>query len=169
VTDPTELTLDNLTRMSDEVRSEVGPAATTKAFNESLIAEFQANGGKLSGELARSRFLLLTTRGARSGRERVTPLAYLRIDGRLLIIASMGGAPKSPAWFHNLVAHPDVTVELGDETYAARAVVTEGADRDDLFAKVCAKIDVFALYQSRTERLIPVVELVRSDPSGTTG
>lgn len=161
MTDRMELTLDNLVRMSDEVRSDSGPASTTKAFNESLIAEFRANGGKLSGELARSRFLLLTTKGARSGKERISPLVYLTIDDRLLIIASMGGAPSSPAWYHNLVANPEVTVEIGTETYTARAVVTEGADRDDLFAKVCAKISTFTEYQSRTTRVIPVVELIR--------
>jgi len=91
------------------------------------------------------------------------PLVYLTIDERLLIIASMGGAPSSPAWFHNLVANPEVTVELGGETFRARAVVTEGSDRDDLFAKVCAKISTFTEYQSRTDRVIPVVELVRID------
>lgn len=160
--DGMDLTMGNLVRMSDDVRSESGPGDTTKAFNEALIAEFRANGGRLSGELATTPFLLLTTTGARTGRQRTTPLAFLRIDGRLIIIASMGGAPNSPAWFHNLVANPEVTVELGTETFTARAVVTDGADRDDVFAKVCAKVDTFAVYQSRTERAIPVVELVRT-------
>ena len=161
--EPEALTVDNMNRMAEEVRSETGPASTTRSFNEALIAEFRANGGRLSGELARGRFLLLTTTGARSGRQRTTPLTYLVIDGRIVIIASMGGAPASPAWFHNLVAHPEVTVELGGETYRARAVVTEGPDRDDLFAKVCAKISTFADYQARTTRVIPVVELQRLD------
>lgn len=162
--EPGALTVDNLNRMAEEVRSDGGPASTTRSFNEALIDEFRANGGKLTGELARARFLLLTTTGARSGRRRTTPLAYLPVDGRIVVIASMGGAPSSPAWFHNLVANPDVTVERGTETYAARAVVTEGADRDDLFAKVSAKISNFADYQSRTTRVIPVVELVPVEP-----
>ncbi len=161
MTDRMELTMGNLVKMSEEVRSESGPADTTKSFNEALIAEFRANGGKLSGELARSRFLLLSTKGAKSAKERISPLAYLSIDERLLIIASMGGAPSSPAWYHNLVANPEVTVEIGADTYQARAAVTEGPDRDDLFAKVCAKISTFAEYQSRTTRVIPVVELIR--------
>lgn len=163
MTDSAELTMANLGKMSDEVRSETGPAATTRTFNESLIAEFRASGGVLSGELARARFVLLTTKGAKSGRERTTPLAYSKVEDRILIVASMGGAPSSPAWYHNLVAHPEVTVEIGAETYRAQAVVTEGADRDGLFAQISAKLPVFAEYQNRTTRLIPVVELCRID------
>ena len=82
MTDSAELTMANLGKMSDEVRSETGPAATTRTFNESLIAEFRASGGVLSGELARARFVLLTTKGAKSGRERTTPLAHItNVDG----------------------------------------------------------------------------------------
>lgn len=163
--DGVKLSMDNLGRMSDDVRSANGPGSTTRVFNETLIAEFRANGGRLPGELARGRYLLLTTAGARSGRQRTTPLAYLPIDGRIIVIASMGGAPSSPAWFHNLVANPEVTVELRDETYPALAVVTEGSDRDDLWAKITAKLAIFAEYQHRTTRLIPVVELRRATPS----
>ena len=166
MTDTAELTIANLNRMSEEVRSDGGPAAATKSFNESLIAEFRANGGQLSGELARARFLLLTTKGAKSGKERVSPLAYIALDGRILIIASMGGAPTSPAWYHNLVANPEVAVELGEERYTATAIVTEGADRDDLFTRVCAKIRTFAEYEERTTRTIPVVELRRAEAAG---
>jgi deazaflavin-dependent oxidoreductase (nitroreductase family) len=161
-TEPT-LTLANLDAMSNEVRSETGPGSTTRAFNEALIAEFRANAGVLSGEFARSRFLLLTTTGARSGRQRTTPLAYLLIDGRIFIVASMGGAPRHPAWYLNLVAHPTVTVELGSETYQAEAVTMQGSERDELFERICAKIANFADYQSRTDRVIPVVELRRLD------
>ena len=156
-----DLTMANLTQMSEEVRSPAGPAAGTRVFNEALITEFRQNSGVLSGELSRARFLLLTTTGAKSGRVRTTPLAYIRVDGRILIIASMGGAPSSPAWYHNLVAHPEVNVEIGAEAYRAQAVVTQGEDRNALFGQVCAKLPVFAEYQTRTPRMIPVVELRR--------
>lgn len=89
------------------------------------------------------------------------PLAYQEIDSRLIIIASMGGAPRNPPWFHNLVHCPDVLIEKDGETFSARAVVTEGEDRDRLFQTVCDSLPVFAAYQKRTQRTIPVVELIR--------
>ncbi len=102
---------------------------------------------------------LLTTTGARSGKQRTTPLAYIKLDDRILIIASKGGAPEHPAWYVNLVANPTVTVELGAETYQATATTITGEERDELFARVAAKISNFADYQQRTDRVIPVVEL----------
>ena len=164
MTEPVEMTMAHLEQMSEDVRSVEGPGRITKTFNETLIAEFRATAGKLSGEFARSRFLLLTTTGARSARQRVTPLAYIPIDERIVIIASMGGAPTSPAWYHNLVTNPEVSVELGAENYQARAVVTAGADREALFDRVKTKLPIFAEYERRTERVIPVVELVRLNP-----
>src|SRR5918998_4809415 len=98
-----ELTMNNLNRMAEEVRSDGGPGSTTKAFNEEVIAAFRAHDGRMPGELEGSRFLLLTTTGARSGRQRTTPLAYVKLDDRILIVASKGGAPGHPAWYHNLV------------------------------------------------------------------
>jgi len=159
--DTMALSVENLSRMADDVRSAEGPGATTKAFNEALISEFRAKGGKLHGELSRARFLLLTTTGARSGRKRTCPLAYFVLEDRLVVIASKGGAPTSPAWFANLVANPGVTVELGAETFEATAVVLEGEDRDRLFEQVASKSRQFAEYQQRTTRKIPVVQLVR--------
>lgn len=156
-----ELTGANLQAMSEDVQADGGPSAITKAFNETLIAEFRANGGVLAGEFERARFLLLTTTGAKSAKRRTTPLAYVKLDDRILIIASKGGAPKHPAWFLNLVANPEVTVELGPEAYQAEAVVLQGAERDELFARAAAKISNFAEYQTRTDRVIPVVELRR--------
>jgi deazaflavin-dependent oxidoreductase (nitroreductase family) len=157
-----ELTRANLLeRLAGEVRSPDGPGAFTKSFNETLIAEFRANDGVLSGELAQSQFLLLTTTGAKTGKQRTTPLAYIPIDGRILIIASRGGALTQSAWYWNLVAHPEVTVELGAETYRALAVVIERLERDRLFAEVTSRKPNFAEYQRRTERVIPVVELRR--------
>ena len=99
--------------------------------------------------------------GAKSGKKRAVPLAYHEVDGRLLIIASMGGAKRNPPWYHNLVANPEVLVEKDGETFSANAVVTAGADRDALFKSVCDALPPFAEYQPRTERIIPVIELKR--------
>ena len=159
-----ELTRENLLeRLAGEVRSPEGPGTFTKSFNETLIAEFRANGGALSGELEQSQLLLLTTTGAKSGKKRISPLAYIPVDGRILIIASKGGALTHPAWYWNLVTHPEVTVELGAETYGALAVVIEGLERERLFAEVASRKPNFADYQRRTDRVIPVVELRRID------
>ena len=132
-----------------------------KAFNANLIEEYRANDGKVTGMFAGAPILLLTTTGARSGREHVSPLAYTTDAGRLVIIASKGGAPTHPDWFHNLVANPEVTVELGAETFAARASVPEGAERQRLYDQMAAQMPNFAEYQRNTTRQIPVVILER--------
>ena len=136
--------------------------ASFKAFNENLIAEFRANGGKVSGMFAGAPLLLLTTTGAKSGQLRVAPLAYTRDNGRLVVIASKGGAPTNPDWYHNLRANPDVTVEIGGETFPARASVPEGTERDRLFDQMAAKMPNFAEYQRHTTRRIPVIVLERA-------
>ncbi|WP_440073373.1 nitroreductase/quinone reductase family protein [Streptosporangium sp. OZ121] len=129
-------------------------------FNQQIIEEFRANGGKVGGPFEGARLLLLTTVGARSGARHTTPLGYLPDGGeRVLVIASAGGAPNHPAWFHNLVANPLVTVEDGLFTYEARAVVLEGAERDRLFARAAEADPGWADYQARTARVIPVVAL----------
>ena len=100
-------------------------------FNRQLIEEFRANGGKVSGMFAGAPLLLLTTTGAKSGQPRVAPLAYTTDNGRLVVIASKGGAPTHPDWFHNVRANPEVTVEVGTETFPARATIpTEQNDSD---------------------------------------
>ena len=96
--------------------------------------------------------LLLRTTGARSGKPRVNPLAYTADGERLVIIASKGGTPTNPDWYHNIVAHPDVTVEVGTETFEARATVVEGPERDALYAKQAAMMPNFAEYQAKTTR-----------------
>lgn len=131
-------------------------------FNRKLIAEFRANGGKVGGQFAGAPLLLLTTTGAKSGKERVAPLAYTRDGDRYVVIASKGGAPTHPDWYHNIVAHPDVTVEVGTERFAARATVPEGAERDRLFDQQAAQMPNFAAYQRNTTRRIPVVVLERA-------
>lgn len=131
-------------------------------MTEALIADFRANGGQVtSGPFAGRPVLLLTTTGAQSGEPRLAPLVYSRDGDHYVIVASKGGAPTHPAWYHNLVAHPVVTVEVGGEAFEARARVTEGAERHRLFAQRIATSPNFADYQRRTARVIPVVVLER--------
>jgi deazaflavin-dependent oxidoreductase (nitroreductase family) len=141
---------------------EAGVTDEIKSFNEQLIAEFRANDGKVTGAFAQAPLLLLTTKGAKSGATRVNPLAHTRSGDDYVIIASYGGAPHSPAWFHNLVANPEVTVEVPGETFAARARVAEGEERDRLYAAQAALLPTFDEYQAKTTRQIPVVVLERT-------
>src|SRR5487761_1107609 len=103
-------------------------------FNQMVITEFRANQGKVGGNFEGAPVLLLHTKGAKSGQERVHPIMYLDLDGRRFVFASKGGMPSHPDWYHNLVANPDVTVEVGTQTYPATAVPLERADRDRIFA-----------------------------------
>ena len=129
-------------------------------FNAGVIKEFRANGGKVGGPFEGAPILLLTTTGARSGATRVNPLAYLPDGDRMLIFASKGGAPTNPDWYHNVRAHPDVTVEVGGQTKRMRAVELTGAERDRLFAEQAKRMPGFADYQANTTRVIPVIALV---------
>ena len=132
------------------------------AFNRNLLAHFRENAGDIKeGVFKGAPILLLTTKGAKSGTTYISPLAYTRDGDRLVIIASKGGAPTHPGWFHNLVANPSVTVEVGPEKYEAKAVVAEGEERDRLFAAQAALMPNFAEYQQNTTRVIPVVVLER--------
>jgi deazaflavin-dependent oxidoreductase (nitroreductase family) len=131
-------------------------------FNQRVIAEFRANGGKVGGMFDGVPMLLLTTTGAKSGLPRVAPLAYTTDGDRLVVIASKGGAPTHPDWYHNLLANPTARVEVGTEAFAARATVAEGAVRDRLFDAMAAKMPNFAEYQRSTTRRIPVVVLERA-------
>jgi deazaflavin-dependent oxidoreductase (nitroreductase family) len=130
-------------------------------FNQSLIEEFRANDGKVTGVFAGRPLLLLTTTGAKSGRPRVSPLVYTTDGDRIVTIASKGGAPTNPDWYHNLVANPVVTVELPGETFQARATVIEGEERQRLYDAQAALMPGFAEYQQKTTRQIPVVVLDR--------
>ena len=133
-----------------------------KEFNRQLIEEFRANCGKVTGQFADRPLLLLTSTGAKSGRAYTTPLVYTKDGNRLVIIASKGGAPTNPDWYHNLVAHPTATVELPRERFQAKAVVTVGAERDRLFNQQAEEMPNFAEYQKNTTRRIPVIVLERS-------
>ena len=133
----------------------------TKSLNDGIIDEFRANGGKVGGMFEGSPMMLLTTNGARSGLPRVAPLVYSTDGDDIVIIASKGGAPTNPDWYHNLVIDPEVTVEVGTEHYAAKARMTEGDERQCLFDQQAALMPGFAEYQRNTERIIPVVVLER--------
>jgi deazaflavin-dependent oxidoreductase (nitroreductase family) len=138
------------------------PRAAFAAMTATLIADFRANGGQVSsGPFAGRPVLLLTTTGARSGQPRLSPVVYSRDGADYVIVASKGGAPTHPGWYYNLVADPSVMVEVGGETFEARARVTEGAERDRLYAQRAADSPNFAEYQRRTSRVIPVVVLER--------
>jgi deazaflavin-dependent oxidoreductase (nitroreductase family) len=128
-------------------------------FNQQIIEEFRANSGRVGGPFEGARLLLLTTTGARSGARHTTPVGYLPDGNRILVIASAGGAPSNPDWFHNLVAHPRVTVEDGTFTYDALAAVLEGAERDRLFARAVEFEPGWGAHQTKTTRTIPVVAL----------
>ena len=131
-------------------------------FNERIIEEFRANGGKVGGPFEGANMILLHHRGAATGAERVAPLVYQDAGpDRWVIFASYGGAPKDPQWFRNLVADPETTVEVGTETIPVRARVAEGAERDELWSKQKAAVPQFAEYEERTDRAIPVVILER--------
>jgi deazaflavin-dependent oxidoreductase (nitroreductase family) len=128
-------------------------------FNAKIIEEFRANGGKLGGPFEGAPMLLLHTTGAKSGRERVNPLAY-RADGdRLVVFGSKAGAPTHPDWYHNLVANPEATVEVGTETRRVKARVAQGAEHDRLWAEQKERVPGFADYERKTTRRIPVVIL----------
>jgi len=129
-------------------------------FNKQFIAEFRANDGKVGGWFEDKDVLILHTRGARSGVNRVAPLVYRREGDRTFIFASKGGSDKHPDWYHNLKADPAVTVEIGTDTSAGTAVEIVGEERDAIYERQAAALDNFAAYQAGTERVIPVVELV---------
>ncbi len=136
-------------------------------YNQHIIEQFCATGGTSDypGPL-----VLLTTTGAKSGQPRTTPVAYSVDGNHIVIIASAGGAPSHPDWYYNLVAHSTVTVELGSETFRARATVVEGAERDRLYAQH-ARVLGFSIsdYRQKTARHIPVIILTRMDERGSFG
>ena len=130
-------------------------------FNTKIIEEFRANEGRVGAPFEGAPMVLLTTTGARSGKPHTTPLVPLLEDGRVYVFASMGGAPKHPAWFFNVRANPHVTVEQGTEKYEGDARILEGKERDEVYGRQAALRPPFAEYQQKTTRRIPVVELVR--------
>ena len=132
-------------------------------YNRQLIEEFRASRDKPDSPFKSRALLLLTTIGAKSGQRRTTPMMYIPDDNRLLVIASNAGAPKHPAWYYNLVAHPAVTVEVGSETYDAVAAVTEGLERQRLWTRIVELYPFFTDHQTKITRQIPVIALERRD------
>ena len=132
---------------------------TIKAFNNGVADEFRANGGKVGGPFEGADLLLLTTTGAKSGQPRVSPLAYFRIDGKLLIIGSFAGSDVNPAWVHNLRSNPAARVEIGTESSDVTARELPSDERDELFGQITAASPGFAEYQAKTTRVIPLFEL----------
>jgi len=133
-----------------------------KDYNRRLIEEFRANAGKVAGAWTMP-LLLLTTTGVKSGELRTTPMGYLPDDDRLLVIASNLGAPAHPDWYYNLVAHPQVTVEVGPETFDATADLVEGEERQRLWTRIVELYPFFAEHQAKTTRQIPVIALSRRE------
>ena len=130
-------------------------------YNQRIIEEFRTNGGRVTSHPSRDQLLLLTTTGAKTGRLHTTPVMYTRDGDRLLVYASKAGAPTNPAWYHNLVATPRVTVEVGTEKFEADATVVTGEERDRLYSRHAERYPGFAEYQEKTSRKIPVVALTR--------
>ena len=139
----------------------VARMADVNDFNRNLIDEFRANDGKVTGPFEGAPLLLLTTTGAKSGNTRTNPVVYTRDGDRLVIIASKGGSPTSPDWYHNLVANPLVTIEVPGEKFEAKASVARGDEHDRLFAAQAAVMPQFGEYQEKTTRQLPVVILER--------
>lgn len=130
-------------------------------YNQQVIAEFRANGGVVGGRFTGTPLLLLTTTGAKSGQPRISPLSYFMVGEQMVVFAAAAGAPHSPAWYHNLVAHPAVTLEVGTETFPAQAIIAEGQERERLVNHVTAQNPWVAEFQHKTTRVIPVVVLER--------
>ncbi len=130
-------------------------------FNQKIIEEFRANGGVVGGNFEGATLVLLTTTGAKSGKRTTSPTMYMKDGDRYIIIASNGGGDRHPAWYHNLLATPQATAEIGTETFEVKASVIEGEERDELYARVVEIAPAFAQYETMTTRRIPVLALHR--------
>lgn len=131
-------------------------------FNRAIVEEFRANGGKVGGPFEGGTLLLLHTVGAKSGQQRLSPLAYLTLDGKMIIVGSYAGAPKHPAWVHNLRAEPRARIEVGTETYDVVARELPDDERDATYPRIVELAPVFAEYQANTSRSIPLFELTKA-------
>jgi deazaflavin-dependent oxidoreductase (nitroreductase family) len=131
--------------------------------NESVIQEFRANEGKVKDWAP---LILLTTKGAKTGQTRIIPLMYVPYGNTVLAIASKGGAVKNPEWYHNVLTHPDVTVEVGNETFKTTAKILTGAEREKAFEKAVEVFPPYAEYQKKAPREIPVIALERPAHKG---
>lgn len=130
-------------------------------WNQQIIAEFRANAGLVGGPFEGAPMVLLTSTGAKSGQSRVSPLMALLDGDDVVIFASKAGAPTHPDWYHNLVANPEASIEIGADTVAVRARVADGAERDDLWTRQKIAYPQFQGYEDSTDRVIPVIVLER--------
>jgi deazaflavin-dependent oxidoreductase (nitroreductase family) len=133
--------------------------AEANNWNSKIIDEFRANGGKVGGNFEGASLLLLHTTGAKTGRERVHPMMYRKVDGGYAVFASKAGAPTNPDWYHNLVANPHVRAEIGSATVALTARVAGHAERERIWGAQKADYPGFADYERQTTRQIPVIIL----------
>jgi deazaflavin-dependent oxidoreductase (nitroreductase family) len=130
-------------------------------FNAPIIEEFRANGGKVGGMFGGMDLLLLTTTGGKTGKVSTTPVAFTKDGDKFVVVASKGGAPNNPDWYHNLVAHPEVTIEVGTDKVPVRAIETKGEERERLFNQHADRYPGFNDYKAKTTRTIPVFVLER--------
>ncbi len=136
--------------------------AEVNDWNKKIIEEFRANGGKVGGNFEGRTLLLLHTKGAKSGQERINPVAYTKDGDQWVVIASKGGAPTHPDWYHNIIANPQLTVEVGTEQFEVEAKVTEEPERTRLYDQMASIMPGFADYKVKTMRKIPVIVLKRT-------
>jgi deazaflavin-dependent oxidoreductase (nitroreductase family) len=142
--------------------TEIPDAEAMKAFNNNIVEEFRANGGVVGGPFEGATLLLLTSTGAKSGQPRLAPLAYLTIDGKIIIIGSKAGADTNPDWVHNIRANPRAHIEVGTEAYDVNVRELPPNERDETYPKVVALAPGFGEYQEKTSRVIPLFELQRA-------
>jgi deazaflavin-dependent oxidoreductase (nitroreductase family) len=142
---------------------QIPDVATQRAFNQTVVDEFRANHGKVSGPFEGQDLLLLTTQGAKSGLPRLVPLSYLTIEGAMFLVGSLAGADVDPAWAHNLRANPRAHIDLGTQAFDVLARELPRNERDATFPKVTAAEPIYAEYQAKTTRAIPLFELRRAE------
>lgn len=131
--------------------------AEPNSWNRKIIEEFRESEGRVGGPFEGRPLLLLHTNGAKSGEERINPLAYMRDGDRYAVFASKGGAPTNPDWYHNVMANPDVTIEVGTETIKGRAYVAADPERTDIWTRQVAAMPAFGEYELKSGRTIPVI------------
>jgi len=135
--------------------------SVVSGWNDNIISEFRANGGRVGGNFAGAPLLLLHTTGAKSGEPRVHPMMYQAVDGGWAVFASYAGLDVNPAWFHNLRANPDASIEVGTESIDVRARVLSAEEREPIWQEQKRRYPGFADYERKTDRVIPVVLLTR--------
>ncbi|KUI36160.1 deazaflavin-dependent nitroreductase [Mycobacterium sp. IS-1496] len=136
-------------------------SASLNDFNKAIVEEFRNNDGVVGGPFEGATLLLLHTVGAKSGEPRLSPLAYLTLDGKMLIVGSYAGAPKDPAWVHNLRKNPRAHIEVGTEAYDVAVRELPREERDSVYSRIVEMAPTFGEYQANTDRVIPLFELTR--------